>query len=74
MTERQYCCERAPAEGLAGTADPTDVWLLVEYRSPWTARALTDNGLPVLVQAWLRDGVAAIAAAGLRVRPQFIRR
>ncbi|MFM8353326.1 MAG: sucrase ferredoxin, partial [Gammaproteobacteria bacterium] len=30
--------------------------------------------LPVSVQAWLRDGVAAIAAAGRRVRPQFIRR
>ena len=73
MTARRYCSEAAPAEPLAGTADPTDVWILVEYRPAWTARALADNSLSPEVQTWLREGVAAIAASGLRVRPQFIR-
>ena len=73
MTARRYCSEAALAEPLAGTADPTDVWILVEYRPAWTARALADNSLSPEVQTWLREGVAAIAASGLRVRPQFIR-
>lgn len=73
MTLRRYCSEAAPAEPLAGTADPTDVWILLEYRPAWTARALSDNSLAPEVLTWLRDGVAAIAATGLRVRPQFIR-
>ena len=73
MTERIYCSEANPAEPMLGTADVVDVWLLLEYRPVWRARAVADNDLAQSVRDWLSEGVAALQAAGLKVRPQMIR-
>src|SRR6056297_44484 len=59
---------------MIGTADQVDVWLLLEYRAPWKARALEDNDLVEPARRWLDDAVARLAGAGLKARPQFIRR
>lgn len=74
MAERIYCCEENPDEPMIGTADRVDVWVLLEYRPTWKARALTDNGLDAGTRAWLDGNLAALEAAGLKARPQFIRR
>ncbi|MDE0365031.1 MAG: hypothetical protein OXP09_05595 [Gammaproteobacteria bacterium] len=73
MTERTYCSQANPEEPMLGTADVVDVWLLLEYRPVWKARAIDDNELSESVQRWLADGIAALRASGLRVRPQMIR-
>ena len=73
MDERVYCCQANADEPMLGTADVVDVWLLVEYRQAWRAKAWTENALADGAKRWLADGVAALAAQGLRVRPQMIR-
>lgn len=71
---RVYCSEQNGQEPVWGTADCVDVWLLLEYRPVWKARVLQDNDLAVPVQRWLNTTLEALAAAGYRARPQFIRR
>ena len=73
MPERFYCSEANPDEPMLGTADVVDVWLLLEYRPAWKAKAVVDNSLSVAVQRWLSDGMATLREAGLKVRPQLIR-
>ena len=73
MDKRIYCCEANAAEPMLGTADVVDVWLLVEYRPAWRAKAWADNDLAEGAKRWLADGIAALAARGLKVRPQMIR-
>jgi len=73
MSERVYCCEANAGEPMLGTSDVVDLWLLLEYRPVWKAKAVTDNGLSESVGNWLREGIAALQAAGLKVRPQLIR-
>ena len=73
MTERTYCSQANPDEPMLGTADVVDVWLLLEYRPVWKARAVEENDLTEGVRRWLADGMAALGAAGLKVRPQMIR-
>ena len=73
MSERTYCSEANAGEPLLGTADVVDVWLLLEYRPAWKAKAVTDNDLSAGVRRWLTDGMAGLRAAGLKVRPQMIR-
>lgn len=73
MTERIYCSEANPAEPMLGTSDVVDVWLLLEYRPVWKARAVADNELSEAARRWLAEGVAALQAEGLKVRPQLIR-
>jgi hypothetical protein len=70
---REYCCEQNAAEPLWGTADTVDVWLGLEYRPAWKHRALTDNALAARTRQWLERTVEALAARGLRARPQFVR-
>ncbi len=65
---------QAEDEPLAGTADEVDVWLLLEYRPAWPARAIEHNELAPDVRAWLDTGISALRELGLKVRPQFIRR
>src|SRR5262245_43474846 len=69
-----YCSDAAQAEPLAGTADPVDVWLLLEYRPPWRARTVEDNDLAAPVREWIAARVASERANGRKCRPQFIRR
>lgn len=58
---------------MLGTAEPVDLWLLLEYRPAWQAKALADNALSDAVRRWLSDGMAALETQGLKVRPQLIR-
>jgi len=74
VDSRTFCSQFNPAEPLAGTADTVGVWLLLEYRPVWKARALQDNGLAEHIRAWLERSVASLAQVGVRARPQFVRR
>ncbi len=58
---------------MIGTADPVDVWLLLEYRPVWKARAIEESGLGQATRRWLDDATAALARRGLKARPQFVR-
>lgn len=69
-----YCCEQNAGEPLGGTADRVDVWILLEYRPAWKARAVEDNELPQAARRWLDDGLAALSDAGLKGRVALVRR
>jgi len=73
MSERDYCSLRNPDETLAGTAPHADVWLLLEYRPAWKARAHQDNELSCEVRGWLDDAISLLSEAGFRPKLQFIR-
>ena len=76
MPERVYCSDLCLASGepLLGTAGQVDVWLMLEYKPVWRAKATDDNDLAAPMKAWLEQTVAVYAAEGLKARPQFIRR
>lgn len=73
MPERVYCSEFNGDEPMLGTADVVDVWLMLEYRPAWKARALEESALAAPTRRWLAAGIDALAAAGLRARPQLVR-
>ena len=70
---RKYCSEISPEESLWGTADPVDVWICLEYKSAWKAKAMADNALTGATRDWLSSTLAALEAIGLKGRPQFVR-
>lgn len=70
---RIYCSEHNGSEPMAGTADTVDVWLCLEYRPTWKARAQNDNSLSAETSAWLERTLLGFQADGLKCRPQFIR-
>lgn len=73
---RRYCSELARADGavLIGSADPVDVWILLEYSAVWRARALNDNALSPAVNNWLRNAVAEIESTlACKARLLFVR-
>lgn len=74
-TERRrvYCSERNGTEPMAGTADHVGVWVLLEYKPQWKAKALAENSLDAATRRWLDDSLSALQAAGHRPRPQFVR-
>ena len=67
-----FCCELSLEleEPLYGTALERELWFLLEYDAPWTARATSDNDLPPAVQEWLDAQLEATSGSG---RVQFIR-
>ena len=71
--ERSYCSEVSGSEPMAGTAANVDVWLLLEYRPAWGARAHDDNDLAPGVRAWLDAALAGLSAHGFKPRLQFVR-
>jgi len=73
MAERVYCSELNDREPMYGTADVVDVWLLLEYRPVWGAKALPDSDLTSATQARIQAIIASLTQQGLRVRPQLIR-
>ena len=73
MSERIYCSEASADQPMLGTAAVVDVWLLLEYRPAWRAKAMTDNALGKGVRDWLARGIEALEGQGYSVRPQFIR-
>ena len=73
---RIYCSDMARAAGapLIGTAEPVDVWLLLEYAATWRPRATDDNSLPDAVNAWLDAAVTRLEETlQCTARVQFIR-
>ena len=72
MTDKRYCSQ-ACADPMAGTSDGVDVWLLLEYRPAWRAKALAASELAPPTKRWLEATVAALAQRGLKARPQFVR-
>jgi hypothetical protein len=72
MSEKRYCSQ-ACSESLAGTSDVVDVWLLLEYRPAWKAKALPHSDLAPSIKRWLQETIEALAQLGLKARPQFIR-
>ena len=74
--ERVYCADLCLASGepMLGTAVEVDVWLLLEYKPSWRAKAVEDNDLAGETRAWIDRTVATIAESGRKVRAQFIRR
>lgn len=73
MTERIYCSEQNPDEPMIGTADQVDVWVLLEYRPAWKARAVEESSLGPVARGWLDRNLEALAVRGLKARPQLIR-
>lgn len=73
MPERVFCSEQCPDEPLAGTADRVDVWVLLEYRPTWRAKALDQAELDPAIRRWLDAQLATLAGAGLKARPQLVR-
>ena len=73
--DREYCSElsRTQGEPMLGTAEPVDIWLLLEYKPAWKSRAVEDNGLEDETNRWLEDSLKRCAERGLKARPQFIR-
>ena len=73
---REYCSElsRTQGEPMLGTAEPVDIWLLLEYKPAWKSRAVEDNGLEDETNRWLENSLKRCAERGLKARPQFIRR
>ena len=70
---RVYCSERNATEPMAGTADHVGVWVLLEYKPQWKAKALAENSLDAATRRWLDDSLSALQAAGHRPRTQFVR-
>jgi len=68
-----YCSLLSPDLEMAGTADPVDVWLMLEYPMSWKAKVLADNELASSTKEWLGKTIAELENRGLKVRPQFIR-
>lgn len=73
-SNRIYCCEQNTQEPLFGTADTVDAWVLLEYKPVWRPKALADNSLDEATRSWLQRNLDELAAAGIKARPQFIRR
>jgi hypothetical protein len=65
-----YCSQLAleSNEMMAGTAVSASVWILLEYRQIWQAKATRDNTLPTSVKIWLDEQLGAVNG-----RLQFIR-
>ena len=65
--EQFFCAQlaREDEEPLLGTATQVKVWLLLEYRDPWAAKAVKDNSLAPAVQSHLDEQVAAIPGSRL---------
>ena len=74
--DRVYCSDLCLASGepMLGTAVRVDVWLLLEYKPVWRAKAVEDNDLAMATRDWIDRTVAAVAAKGGKARVQFIRR
>ncbi|MGW8367675.1 MAG: sucrase ferredoxin [Gammaproteobacteria bacterium] len=70
-----YCSQasRAAGESLYGSAPEADVWILIEYPAPWSARALADSALPATTLRWIAEQEESLTRQGFRPRTQFIK-
>ena len=74
--DRVYCSDLCLASGepMLGTATQVDVWLLLEYKPVWRAKAVEDNDLASATRGWIDRTVVAVEAEGRKARVQFVRR
>lgn len=72
IADRHYCSQMC-TDPMGGTSDLVDVWLLLEYRPTWRAKALAASDLAQPAKGWVQQTVAALAEGGLKARPQFVR-
>ncbi len=70
---RVYCSQVGTNSSMLGTADPVDVWLFLEYKPSWSARAITEGGLSTQVGEWLTAMQTEAAERGLKLRPPLVR-
>ncbi len=75
MKKLPYCSQASEAAGesLFGSAPRADIWILIEYRAPWNAKAIADNALPEAALAWIERQENALQQQGLQPRTQFIK-
>ena len=76
MTQvRRYCSDvsRAAGEALEGSADPVDVWVMLEHRPVWAARALEQNTLDAATAAWFAAIPELLGRRGRKARLQLVR-
>jgi len=73
MQSRCSVRSREAGEGLAGTADRVDVWLMLEYRGVWRPKVVTDHDLDAPTNTWLDTLQAGYRARGLTCRLQMIK-
>jgi hypothetical protein len=76
MSTKLFCSEVCleTSEPLVGTALRVDVWIMIEYRRAWQAKALANNTFAQATNDWIEQSIASFATRGLIARPQFIRR
>lgn len=72
-SDSHLCAEFDLDAPMAGSADPFDVLLLVEYRGVWTDRVVTQAVLPPRLRAWLDQIVAHLADQDKRAKVMFIK-
>lgn len=62
-----FCAEltRQSGEPQFGTAAEVKVWILLEYRVPWRAKAVTDNDLPQPIKDHLAAALSAVSGSRL---------
>lgn len=70
-----YCSElsKLAGDGVAGTADTVDVWLMVEYRGAWQPRVVDERPLDGEFLHWMNAFADSAKADGKRIRWQFIK-
>ncbi len=75
MSMQSACSVRSreAVEGLAGTADHVDVWLMLEYRGVWRPKVATDHDLDPSTSIWLEKLQTRFRAQGLIPRLQMIK-
>lgn len=75
MSTPPFCSVRSreAAEGMAGTADRVDVWLMLEYRGVWRPKVATDHDLEASTRGWLEALQVGYREKGLAVRLQMIK-
>ena len=72
MSEQPYCSQVC-SSSMAGTAAVVDVWLFLEYRPAWKAKALPASDLAPETQQWLQATVDGLARRGVKARAQLVR-
>lgn len=70
----EYCSQLAPTLSMAGTADPVDIFVMLEYRGPWSEKVVANAPLSEALWTWLADLTAFFALRNQRAKVMFIKR
>ncbi|MCR9278650.1 MAG: sucrase ferredoxin [Pseudomonadaceae bacterium] len=69
-----YCSQVAPTLSMAGTADPVDIFVMLEYRGPWSEKVVANAPFNDAMWAWLAELTDFFAAREQRAKVLFIKR